>query len=59
MITGLLPPHLTEILIEKIKQSALYQEPADKPKPILYCPDNNVETISLAAACLPIYHLLN
>ncbi|MGV6989783.1 ROK family protein [Testudinibacter sp. P80/BLE/0925] len=59
VITGLLPPALSDKIIAKIKQSPLYQDPPNKPKPILYCPDNNIESISLAAACLPIYHLLN
>lgn len=59
VITGLLPPTLTEQIIRNIQQSLLLQEPLNKPKPILYCSESKVESISLAAACLPIYHLLN
>ncbi|TNH01586.1 ROK family protein [Testudinibacter sp. TR-2022] len=59
VITGLLPPALSKKIITKIKQSPLYQDPPNKPKPLLHCPENYMESISLAAACLPIYHLLN
>ncbi|MGR6982109.1 ROK family protein [Testudinibacter sp. P27/CKL/0425] len=59
VLTGLLPPSLTEQIIHNIKQSLFCQEPPNKPKPILYCSENNIVSISLAAACLPIYHLLN
>ena len=59
VITGLLPPALTERIITNIKQSVIYQDPQNKPKPILYCSNSTVDSISLAAACLPIYYLLN
>ncbi|KGQ70722.1 sugar kinase [Chelonobacter oris] len=59
VLTGLLPPALTRKIITNVTQSAIYQEPSNKPKPILHCADNTIESISPAAACLPIYHLLN